>query len=249
MRRLCYGFGLLSGSVVVLCALFISRPAQAEFVGELYGGGAFTDKANVTDTSSLGATATFQGIKFDASGTGGGRFAYWFDEVGSIGAFGMGLDIFTFRTNVNQQTVSRTITAPGVQINGIGTIRPINISTVGIGFDLLRFRLHLEKSEEFQNGRVQPYFSVGPALFITDLSDTTNYRPVNQSKNNAVVGVKVGAGLNVYVTKTLSLFGEYRFTHFATEGTFQSTTPPASQETLRTDLNTHHLVGGVALHF
>lgn len=235
--------------ILVVSVTFLVQPVSAEFVGELYGGGTFTDRANVTDASSLGATATFQGVKFDASGTAGGRIAYWLDEVGSIGAFGMGLDVFTFRTNVNQQTVSTTITSPGVQLKVNRTIQPINISTVGIGFDLLRFRLHLEKSEEFQSGRVQPYFSVGPALFITNLSDTTNYRPVNQSKNNAVVGVKVGAGLNVYMTKTLSLFGEYRFTHFNTEGTFQATTPPVSQETLKTDLNTHHLVGGIAFHF
>lgn len=235
--------------VLVVSLTFLAQPVSAEFVGELYGGGAFTNNASVTDTSSLGATATFQGVKFDASGTVGGRIGYWLDEVGSLGAFGVGLDIFTFRTNLDQQTVLRTITAPGAQITGTGIIQPINISTVGIGFDLLRFRLHLDKSDEFQNGRVQPYFSVGPALFMTNISDTTNYRPVNQSKNNTALGVKVGAGLNVYVTKALSLFGEYRFTHFNAEGTFQSTTLPASQETLKTDLNTHHLVGGIAFHF
>ena len=245
MRRLGQAFGVSSVAVGVLCLTLFSRPVQAEVVGELYGGGAFTNSANVTDTSSLGFTGTFQNIKFDTSGTVGGRIGYWFDEVGSLGAFGVGLDVFHFRANADQQTVPVTVAG----FSGTGTIQPINLSIVGIGFDLLRFRLHLDKSDEFQNGRVEPYFSVGPALFITNISDTTNYSPANQSASNTALGVKVGAGLNFHVTKALSLFGEYRFTHFNAEGTFQDTTPPASQETLKTDLNTHHLVGGIAFHF
>lgn len=231
--------------VLVISLTLLAQPASAEFVGELYGGGAFTNSANVTDASSLGATATFQGVKFDASGTVGGRMGYWFDEVGSLGAFGVGLDVFHFNANVGRQTVPTTVAG----FSAASTLQAVDLSTVGIGFDLLRFRLHLDKNDEFQNGRVQPYFSVGPALFITKLSDTTNYRPINQSKSNTALGVKVGVGLNFHVMKALSLFSEYRFTHFNAEGTFQDTTPPASQETLKTDLNTHHLVGGIAFHF
>jgi opacity protein-like surface antigen len=248
MRQLRSGFGLLSGSVVVLCALCFSRPAQAEFVGELYGGGVFTGKANVTDTSSLGATATLQGVKFDASGTIGGRIGYWFDAVGPSGAFGVGLDVFSFRSNLNQQTVPVTFSGAGGSGSGTATLAPFTISTVGIGFDLLRFRLNLAKSDEFQNGRVQPYFSVGPALFVTKLSDTGNFTPANQSASNTALGVKVGMGLNFHVNKALSLFGEYRFTHFTPEATFQERTV-SSIETLKTDQNTHHLVGGIAFHF
>ena len=245
MRRLRYVFGLCSVAVGVFCLTLSIHPAQAEIVGEIYGGGAFTNSANVTDASSLGATATFQGVKFDASGTLGGRMGYWFDEVGSLGAFGVGLDVFHFNANVGRQTVPVTVGS----FSGAGTLQPVDLSTVGIGFDLLRFRLHLDKSAEFKNGRVQPYFSVGPALFITKLSDTNNYSPVNQSKSNTALGVKVGAGLNFQVTKAISLFGEYRFTHFNAEGTFQDTAPPASQETLKSGLNTHHLVGGISFHF
>ena len=245
MRRLRSVVGLSSVAVGVLCLTLFSRPVQAEVVGELYGGGAFTNGANVTDTSSLGIAVTLQNVKFDTSGTVGGRLGYWFDEVGSLGAFGVGLDVFHFRANVDQQTVPLTV----LQFAGTTTVQPINLSIVGIGFDLLRFRLHLDKSDEFKNGRVQPYFSVGPALFLTNISDTINFTPANQSKSNTALGVKVGAGLNFHVTQALSLFGEYRFTHFTAEGTFQDTAPPASQETLKTDLNTHHLVGGISFHF
>ena len=235
--------------ILVVSLMFLAQPVSAEFVGELYGGGAFTNKASVTDVSSLGVTRTFQGVKFDASGTVGGRIGYWFDEVGSLGAFGVGLDVFSFRSNLNRQTVFVTVSGPGGSASGTTTLDPFNISTIGIGFDLLRFRLHLDKSDEFQNGRMQPYFSVGPALFMTKISDTNTYAPANQSASNTALGVKVGAGLNFHVNKVLSLFGEYRFTHFTAEGQFQERTPPTSIETLKTDQNTHHLVGGIAFHF
>ena len=245
MRHSRCTLGVCSVAMGGLALALFSSPVQAEVVGELYGGGVFTKSADATDTSSLGLTGTFQNIKFDSTGTVGGRMGYWFDEVGSVGAFGVGLDVFHFNANIDRQTVPVTVAG----FSGTSTLDPIDISTVGIGFDLLRFRLHLNKSDEFQNGRVQPYFSAGPALFLTNISDTTNFTPANQSKSDTTLGVKVGAGLNFHVTKALSLFGEYRFTHFNAEGTFQDTTPPPSQETLSTDVNTHHLVGGIAYHF
>jgi opacity protein-like surface antigen len=245
VRHSGYTLGACSLAMGMLTLALFSRSVQAEVVGELYGGGAFTNSTDATDTSSLGGTLTFQNINKESSGTVGGRMGYWFNEVGSVGAFGVGLDVFHFNADIAQQTVPVTFAG----FSGTGTIAPIDISTVGIGFDLLRFRLHLNKNDEFQNGRVQPYFSVGPAVFLTKISDTANATPANQSENDTTLGVKVGAGLNFHVTKALSLFGEYRFTHFNTEGTFQDTTPPPSQETVSTDVNTHHFVGGIAYHF
>jgi len=128
-------------------------------------------------------------------------------------------------------------------------IDSIKFSTLGIGFDVLRFRFHLLKSEELPNGRIQPYVSAGPAIFITEVSDSTNFAPANQDAKHTSVGVKAGAGVHVQLPWALSVFGEYRFTHFTPEAQFQDTTFLVSQETLKTNLNTHHLVGGIAFHF
>ena len=237
-------------SIAVCCVVAPGNPVQAEFVAELYGGGSFTNKADVDFTSpSFGGTRiTFQGVKFDTSWTVGGRVGYWFKEVGELGAFGVGLDAFTFRANSDRQDVQLNIGGSNLGTFQIGSI---DTSTVAIGFDVLRFRVHLVKSDEFQQGQIQPYVSVGPALFISETSNE-NVFSANQSSTKTSPGVKAGAGLNVHITPVWSLFGEYRFTHFTSEATFHSLPPfggPTPQITTNTDLNTHHAVGGISFHF
>ena len=83
-------------SLAVCCVVAHASPLHAEFVAELYGGGSFTNNADVDLNSSLGGTGiTLQGVKYDTSWTVGGRVGYWFKEVGELGAFGVGLDVFT----------------------------------------------------------------------------------------------------------------------------------------------------------
>jgi len=233
-------------SIAVCYTVFSASLVQAEFVAELYGGGSFTQNADVDITSNLGGPSiTLQGVKFNASWTAGGRLGYWFKEVGNLGAFGIGIDVFAFQPEADRQTAQLNIGGAGLGPFQIGSIK---MSTIAIGFDVLRFRLHLAKSDEFQQGRVQPYVSVGPALFITETSDE-NFSPANQSSTKTSVGVKAGAGLNVHIAPAWSLFGEYRFTHFNSEATFTNTFFGVSEITTRTDLNTHHVVGGISFHF
>lgn len=232
--------------LIVLAILLLSvSPVQAEWSAELYGGGAFTNKATITDTSTLGLTVTLKEVKFNSSGTVGGRVGYWFNEVADRGAFGLGLDVFHFRADMDQQDVPATV----AQFAGTGTIRPVNISVVGIGLDLLKFRLHFSKSKQFPNGQFQPYFSAGPAIFHASISDSSNFTPTNQSQSDTALGVKIGLGLHYAVTPKIGLFGEYRFTHFKAEGSFLDTVAPASTETLKATLNTNHLVGGISFRF
>ena len=240
-------------SILRICFLavgYVVAPTigQAEFVAELYGGGSFTSNADVEVTSNLGGPSiALQGVNFNTSWTAGGRFGYWFKEVGGLGAFGMGLDVFAFQPEADRQTVQVSLGGADLGPFQIGFIKK---STVAIGFDVLRFRLHLAKGGEFPQGRMQPYVSVGPALFITETSDE-NILPANRSSTHTSLGVKAGAGLNVHLTSGWSLFGEYRFTHFTSEAT--SLIPlfggGLSELTTNTDLNTHHVVGGIAFHF
>lgn len=235
-------------SIALGCATASATSVHAEFMAELYGGGSFTNHADVDITSpSFGGTSiTLQGVKFDTSWTVGGRVGYWFKEFGNLGAFGVGLDVFSFKANSDQQIVQ-------VKIGG-ATLGPFqipanDISTIAIGFDVLRFRLHLAKSDEFQQGRIQPYLSAGPAVFITETTDRGLVFPADQSSTKASLGLKAGAGLNVHITPAWSLFGEYRFTHFTSEATYTNRLFFVSEITTKTDLNTHHVVGGISFHF
>jgi opacity protein-like surface antigen len=120
---------------------------------------------------------------------------------------------------------------------------------VGIGFDLLRLRLPLVSSEEFPKGRLQPYISAGPALFVTWAESDPTLQPPNQKQTDTSLGVKAGGGLAFLITKSVAVFGEYRFTHFTTDLTFQDTTPPPSTENFKMTFDTHHLIGGLSFRF
>jgi opacity protein-like surface antigen len=231
--------------LAVVLLLFVVTPASAEWIGEVYGGFAKTGNNTLKDTSSLGLTAKFHDVNFDASGTFGARGGYWFNELGGIAAYGMGLDVFHFGADIDQQSVP-------VQVGGLSTtatLQPLEVSVIGVGLDIVKVRLHLSKSEQFPNGQLQPYVTAGPAIFHSRLKDSNNVMPNNQRESDTSLGVKIGLGLQYLIGPNVGLFGEYRFTHFKAEGSFQDTTLPASTETLSANFNTHHLTGGISFHF
>ena len=223
--------------VTVMAAVSMPQLASAEWNADIYGGGAFTTKNN-TESALPGFTVTTHDVKFDTSGTVGGRAGVWFDRIPWMG---VGVDIFYFRPTIGGGQTPE-ITAPG--LNTTATIQTINISVLGLGFDVLRLRLPLFQGEEYPQGRLQPYLTAGPALFWTRLKDTTNLAgPANQSDTDMSVGVKAGAGTSYQLTPLIGLFGEYRFTHFEARHEFAG--PIQLSETF----NTHHLIAGLSFRF
>ena len=216
------------------------RPAlvSAEWYADIYGGVAFTTKHN-TETALPGFTVTAHDVKFDTSGTVGGRVGVWFERIPWLG---VGVDIFHFHPTIGGGQIIE-ISAPG--LSGItATIQTINVSVLGLGFDVLRVRLPLLQDEEFPHGRLQPYLTAGPALFWTRARDTTNLPPpANQSDTDMSVGVKVGAGTSYQLTPLIGLFGEYRFTHFESQHNF------AGPIQLTETFNAHHAIGGLSFRF
>src|SRR5438309_2737813 len=117
-----------------------------------------------------------------------------------------------------------------------------------MSFDLIRLRWPLLTSPEFPKDQRHPDFTDGPALCMTRAKDTTNFTPNNQSVTDTSVGVKVGTGVAWQFFEHVALFGEYRFTHVSTEPTFFSAISSIPVP-LKTDLNSHHLIGGVSFRF
>jgi opacity protein-like surface antigen len=230
---------LLAVVTLVLTALIlVAQPARAEWFADLYVGGAFTQSHNV-DTKLLGVTLSFKDVEFDKSFAVGGRAGYWFDALPFLG---LGLDVSHFRPDISSQTAPFSIQG----VTGTATLSDIDLRVIGISLDLM-LRLPLVKSADFPNGRLQPYASVGPAIFISKAEDTTNFAPpANQSDTDTSVGFKVGAGVTFLFTKNIGIFGEYRYTHFSPE--FEFTTAGVKSKT-ETDINTHHLLVGASFRF
>jgi len=227
-------------SLMLLTAAFtclaVAAPATAEWFGDFYLGGAFTEKHDV-DTNSV----TTLDVRFDKSFAGGARGGYWFPfELGPLN-FGVGLDISHFRPDISRQTrsfCSRFCVS--------GQFDDLDLSVWTVGFDAM-LRFPLLKSSQFPTGQLQPYITVGPAIFVTHAEDRRNFEPSNQDDTDTSVGVKVGLGAAWQFTKLIAAFAEYRFTHFSPEFTFRDNA--LGSATLSTDLNTHYLLMGVSLRF
>jgi len=225
----------------VLWLALMPVDAVAEWYADAYAGAVFTQNTDLTVSSSLGTTTTFHDLSVNDSYTVGGRGGYWLDQLDWLG---FGLDIFYFHVKAPPQavtvtTATTTTTAPFVDWN---------LPAVGIGFDVLRLRAPLLRDEEFVHGRLQPYISAGPALFISWAGQNRNVQPFGQNATDVNVGVKVGGGVSFLLTKTVGLFTEYRFTHFTSSLTYQNSTVPDT-ETFKATYDSHHIVAGLSLRF
>src|SRR3989475_8288310 len=166
-----------AGPLLVLTAvLTFAAPASAEWFGDLYLGGAFTAKHDVdTNFSATGGLGTTRDVTFDNSFLGGIRGGYWFPFALGRLNLGVGLDISHFAPNVSRQT--RTFCS---RFCVSSEFDDFDLSVWVIGFDAM-LRYPLMKSPEFPNGQLQPYVSLGPAIFRTHSEDSRYIYPNNQS--------------------------------------------------------------------
>jgi opacity protein-like surface antigen len=224
--------------LVTVAGLTFATPASAEWFADLYLGGAFTEKHDV-DTEFPGLV-TAQDISFDNSFTGGLRGGYWLPfDVGPVN-FGLGLDFSHFSPDIGQQ-----ITTFCGAFCANGTFQDVDLSVWVIGFDAL-IRFPLLKTAELPHGQLQPYFRVGPAIFVAHANDSSNFAPGDQSDSDTSVGVKLGTGVAWMFTRNIGIFGEYRYTHFSPEFTFQDA---GGSVDVSTSINTHSVLVGATFRF
>lgn len=199
--------------------------APAEPFVDVYGGGSWTQKADV----HIGPLIA-NNVAFNSSFDGGIRVGTWLPAVPYLG---FAVDGFHFTTNIKPQIVPACIGgACGVAFTNVG----INQDHFAVAFDVM-IRVPVFPSDAFPMGRFQPYITVGPALFISSLEV-----PGLQTSHTTTVGFKGGAGGKLFFTEHLALFSEYRMTYFEPDQTIAGLNAS-------THLLTHHLVGGVSFHF
>ncbi len=235
--------GLLS-LVLLIGLVLYAKDGSAEWYADAYAGAVWTENTDLTVSSSLGTTTTYQGLDIHNSWTAGGRVGYWLNKE-KMDWLGFGLDAFYFNLK----------TPPGQQVGVTGTggsttqFAEWSLPAWGIGFDVMRLRLPLLRDEQFVHGRVQPYLAAGPTIFITYAGQNTFVQPGGQSSTDVSVGAKVDAGVTVMVTKLIGAFAQYRFTHFTADLDYQNTTPAPATEQFETTYNSHHVIAGLSLRF
>jgi opacity protein-like surface antigen len=226
--------------IVTLACLAAVGPASAEVFIDPYIGGAFTEKNDLDISPPLGSRVTVRDVTFDASFATGLRVGYWLPFALGPLNFGFGVDVSYFSPDISAQTRD-FCTGFCVSRN----FADFDLLAWTIGFDAM-LRYPLLKSADFPNGRLQPYFTIGPAVFVAHAEDNGNFTPSNQDDTDASVGVKLGLGVTWLFTRNIGIFGEYRYTHFSPEFTFND---PGGNAKLSTDINTHYVIVGASFRF
>jgi opacity protein-like surface antigen len=193
-------------------ALSSPSTARAEGFVDLRVGGAFTEDGDVE--LSAGNASISIPTEYEDSVTGGIRGGYWFDALPWLG---LAADVSYFAPDDD---------TPGGPEYDVIPVSP-----------LLMGRVPIATSEEYPYGRVQPFIGIGPGIFIS-LADFDTAG----DDDTVDVGADLHAGVNVQVTRMVSVFAEYRFTYVEPEFEVQGVD-------IEPELSTHHVGVGVGFHF
>ncbi len=239
-------------SAILILLLVISPQVKAELTAQLYGGTGFTQKHNASvNLPDANISGTHEALAFDSAAIVGGRGAYWIDALHYLG---FGVDASHFFGPNQKDQISLTNLCVGSNPCSISPehIKKFNNNITSIGFDVM-LRYPLLTSTQFTKGRVQPYLTVGPALFISTLKDTDNFIPPGQSSTYTSLGVKAGGGLILFLTQRIGAFVEYRDSAFQVKDTYTNNTVVRGitlGKTLgKANFNIQSIVGGVAFRF
>jgi opacity protein-like surface antigen len=156
----------------------------------------------------------------------GGRLGYWFEKLPWLG---VSLDLSYFKAEGEKAEFD---------------VIPLSL--------LLMLRLPLFKSEEFPNGRIQPYGAIGPGLF--SYYAKADFQPTLPEKISAYdvdIGLDLRAGLSWQFHRNWAIFGEYRYTAVKIDFTQGDFLPifSGSDESAETHLKTNHFLLGISYRF
>ena len=233
---------VLAALVAIVSLGVGAAPASAEWFADVFAGLSFTRDHDVKLNDVGIGPGTYQDVEFDRSLSWGGRVGHYFDALPFLG---LAADFFRYYPDIGGQSVQlRGCFFPGGCGTGRGGTGRFEIQTTAISVDLM-LRLPLLKSADAPWGRLQPYLSVGPPLFITTVTprNTRNFRN-HDDDTDLSIGYKLAGGVAFQVYQNLALFGEYRFTHVSPEVELRDAN--VGRTTLRTDLDTHSALVGLS---
>jgi opacity protein-like surface antigen len=216
-----------------------SFTAHAEWFADVSIGTAFTHSSDVEVTPPVSGLSVLREVGYDKSFTIGGRLGYWLEPVRLLRMpmpvnFGLAMSLFKFSPDVTSQAVPGTV---------LSSFTEIDVTAVSLD---LMVRLPMMVNEHFPIGRLRPYATIGPALFWSTIKGG-NFG--GESATDASLGLKLGLGVAYAIRPAVDLFGEYRYTHFGIDADTIGGGLGGSTSRAAMDINTSHLVGGLAFRF
>ncbi len=210
--------------------------AWAEGFFDFYAGVAKNNTADVSvsETTSSGTVSAAASIDLSSSTEFGVRFGVWGDNT--YNWVGLGMDLGYLQAD-----------GPGVDI----TAFPLTL--------LLALRAPLFPTLDRPGGRLQPYAMAGASFYITDITVRLNGMGGSSSQaswpwpntyKDMVVGPYLAAGLAWQPTKSLAIFGEYRYSSFDVDfDTTNSFLFPTANGRVETTIRCDRVLFGISHRF
>jgi len=227
--------------------------AVAETTLSVYGGSSWTLNSDIhLQQPAVGTNATFHDVSWDSKPFSappyyGARINYFFERWPN---WGFGLD-YTHNKVYGQtgQVVQVSGTIKGVPVN---QSVPMNtyvqqfqithgVNTIALDF-IYRWTGNFA-SAAYPNGRLQPYFGVGPTYYVLHPENTVDNMENHQIYRESGFGYQVLGGVQYWVLRHVGLFAETKFN----SGRAQVST--AENGTATTDLDSFQLIGGLSIGF
>lgn len=245
--------------LILGCLLVAPGLAAAESYFAGYAGLAITPDNDLDIFQDVGGATldgTLKGVEFDRSPVFGIKLGYFFPRRTLGGHFGFEWEVYHFRPDIDDQSIDFSGTVLGAPVTGTFALGEADISVIAAGLNVL-YRIPLVRSRRFPRGLLQPYVGVGAGAFIARFETESSNLDESQDIDDTDLqpGVQALAGVKLFLTRNVALFGEYKFLYtgefefkLRASGTILGT-PAAETTTLRSNLTGHHFNAGVALHF
>ena len=254
MRR-----AFLAGIALVLSLTWFVPWAFTEPYAGLYGGISLLADTDLNTDASLSGSPEVDvdtgfviapvvrnlslSTEVDNSAIFGAKVGYWFDFFPLVGAE---LEVYGFQPDITVQMQGTGRTTQGGSPVTLNAPIDFDVTVIAIGLNIMG-RYSLLKGPDFPRGRIQPYAGIGPALFVTNIEDQedTDSNSLGD-KTLTFGGLQVMLGGKFFIFNKLSVFAEYKFTHFKADisGVSENFSFGGTQ-----NISAHHFYGGIAYHF
>lgn len=212
---------------------------QTDFYISFFAGRAFPNTTDIRTDNPAAQDFTAKDAKLSSSLSLGGKIGVWIKRLRPTTGVDIGLewDVTNFSPD---QVASRY---PGSGSSGGLPVTSVITPQMDMNSNVVTLNVLIRKpiavTQELPNGRWFPYIGIGGGW------QSTTYASGGIKTDPAF---KAMAGAQLFVTKHIGLFGEYKFTYSEQNLGFTSPTTGAIFHQNYV-FSVNHLVGGVALHF
>jgi opacity protein-like surface antigen len=212
-------------------APFLTSTASAEFYVAAQGGTTIPAQYKGVEGQGAAGRINLGNLALQSNFLYGVKAGYFLPSPQKADWLGVEVEAFTATPNVKQQTVN-------------GTIQGTAFSSTVPGASLRVTTFVLNVIARYPHERFQPYIGAGIGMFWARASDSGG------SSSDVTAGFNGLGGLRVFLTKSVALFGEYKYNRASFQfNRLGSVIVPGLSTAVNGNYEAQIIVGGLSLHF